>query len=45
MTGENQHLAHVCELKSWVLLLSKGPVQQVQQQMMKELTRWFTKHQ
>ena len=44
MTGENQHLAHVCELQSWVLLLSKGPVQQVQQQIMKELNRWFTKN-
>jgi hypothetical protein len=45
MSGENQHLAHVCELQSWVLLLSKGSVAQVQQQMIKELTRWFAKHQ
>ena len=44
ITGENQHLAHVCELKSWVLLLSKGSVQQIQQQIIKELTRWFTKN-
>ena len=31
--GEFQHLAHVAEFKSWVLLLSKGSVEDVQEQI------------
>jgi hypothetical protein len=39
--GDLQHLAHVCELRSWVLLLSKGDVEK---QIEQELSRWLVKH-
>lgn len=42
--GEFQHLAHVAGFKSWVLLLSKGSVADVQEQIMEQLTRWFKKN-
>jgi len=42
--GEFQHLAHVCEFNSWVLLLSKGTVEDVQQQVVEQLRKWFTKN-
>ena len=38
--GEIQHIAHVAELKSWVILLSKGSPQQ---QIVHELKRWTKK--
>jgi hypothetical protein len=41
--GEIQHIAHVAELKSWVILLSKGSPQQIQQQTVHELKRWTKK--
>jgi hypothetical protein len=42
--GEFQHLAHIAGFKSWVLLLSKGPVNDVQDQVMEQLERWFKKN-
>jgi len=44
ITGENQHLAHVCELQSWILLLSKGTQVQVEKQIVQELSRWMIQH-
>jgi hypothetical protein len=44
VNGELQHLCHVCELKSWVILLSKGSVSQIQQQIVHELQRWMLKN-
>jgi hypothetical protein len=41
--GELQHIAHVAELKPWVILLSKGSPQQIQQQTVHELKRWTKK--
>jgi hypothetical protein len=42
--GEFQHLAHVAGFKSWVLLLAKGSVEDVQEQIMEQLGRWFKKN-
>lgn len=42
--GELQHLAHVCELQSWVLLLSKGTEAHVQQQIVQQLSKWVVKN-
>jgi hypothetical protein len=42
--GEFQHLAHVADFKSWVLLLSKGTIQDVQEQILEQLGRWFKKN-
>jgi hypothetical protein len=42
--GEFQHLAHVAGFKSWVLLLSKGSVTDVQEQIVEQLTKWFKKN-
>lgn len=44
LDGEFQHLAHVTGFKSWVLLLSKGSVADVQEQIMEQLARWFKKN-
>lgn len=42
--GEIQHLAHVSELKAWVLLLSKGSTTDVQEQMAVQLGKWLKKN-
>uniref|UniRef100_A0A6C0IIA9 Uncharacterized protein n=1 Tax=viral metagenome TaxID=1070528 RepID=A0A6C0IIA9_9ZZZZ len=42
--GEIQHLAHVSELKAWVLLLSKGSITDVQEQMAVQLGKWLKKN-
>jgi hypothetical protein len=42
--GEFQHLAHVSGFKSWVLLLSKGSLVDVQEQIMEGLQKWFKKN-
>jgi hypothetical protein len=39
--GHAQHLAHVAELKSWVVLLDKGSVKDIQGQIVKILQRKF----
>ena len=44
MDGEFQHMAHACDFKSWVLLLSKGTTQDVQEQMMKQIEKWYSKN-
>jgi len=43
LSGETQHLAHVSDLKSWVLLLAKGSVTDVQEQMGKQFAKWMKK--
>ena len=42
--GEFQHLAHIAGFKSWVLLLSKGDQEDVQEQIMEGLKKWFKKN-
>ncbi len=42
--GEFQHLAHVSDLSSWVLLLSKGSTQDIQEQIMEQLEKWWKKN-
>jgi hypothetical protein len=42
--GEFQHLAHISEFKSWVLLLSKGTNEDIQEQILEQLTKWFNKN-
>lgn len=42
--GEFQHLAHVAELKSWVLLLSKGSTEDVQEQIASQFKKWLNKN-
>ena len=42
--GEFQHLAHVCELKPWILLLSKGDVEDVQGQIATQFEKWLKKN-
>ena len=42
--GEFQHLAHVAGFKPWVLLLSKGSVGDVQDQIAEGLERWLKKN-
>ena len=44
LSGETQHLAHVSDLKSWVLLLAKGSVQDVQEQMVMQFGKWLKKN-
>jgi len=44
ISGEFQHLAHVSSFKSWVLLLSKGSVKDVQEQIMEQLQKWFIRN-
>ena len=44
INGEFQHLAHVAGFKSWILLLSKGSIVDVQEQMMEQLGKWFSKN-
>ena len=44
ISGEFQHLAHVAGFKSWVLLLSKGSVKDVQEQIVEQLQKWFNKN-
>jgi hypothetical protein len=42
--GEFQHLVHVAGFKSWVLLLSKGSTDDVQEQIMEGLKKWSKKN-
>jgi len=42
--GEFQHLCHVADLKSWVLLLAKGSTTDVQDQIMEQLQTWYKKN-
>jgi len=44
LDGEFQHLAHVCDFKSWVLLLSRGSVTDVREQMLLGLKKWLVKN-
>jgi hypothetical protein len=40
LDGEFQHLCHVADVKSWILLLAKGSVSDVQDQIMEQLEKW-----
>ena len=42
--GEFQHLAHIAGFKSWVLLLSKGDQEDIQEQIVEGLKKWFKKN-
>jgi hypothetical protein len=42
--GECQHLCHVSDLKSWILILSKAKTEMVQMQIMVHLEKWFKKN-
>jgi hypothetical protein len=42
--GTMQHLAHMSEMKAWVLLLSKGSNTDVQEQMAIQLGKWLKKN-
>jgi len=44
INGEFQHLAHISEFKSWVLLLSKGIDKDVQEQIFEQFEKWFKKN-
>jgi hypothetical protein len=41
LQGESQHVAHMAELIPWVLLLAKGGVEDVQNQIMEQLEKWY----
>jgi len=41
LQGESQHVAHMAELIPWVLLLAKGTVEDVQDQIMEQLEKWY----
>ena len=43
--GELQHLCHISDLRSWVLLLAKGSVSDVQDQIMEQFEKWYKKNQ
>ena len=42
--GEMQHVCHVSDLRSWVLLLAKGGLKDVQDQIMEQLEKWCKKN-
>jgi hypothetical protein len=44
MDGEFQHLAHVSDFKSWILLLSKGSVKDIQEQILTQFKKWYKKN-
>lgn len=44
ISGEFQHLAHISGFESWVLLLSKGSVEDVQEQVMEQMEKWWRKN-
>jgi hypothetical protein len=41
LQGESQHVAHMAELIPWVLLLAKGDIEDVQDQIMEQLEKWY----
>ena len=41
LQGESQHVAHMAELIPWVLLLAKGTMEDVQDQIMEQLEKWY----
>jgi hypothetical protein len=42
--GEFQHLAHVSSLKSWVYLLTHKKKQDIKQEVLEGITKWFNKN-
>jgi hypothetical protein len=42
--GEFQHVCHMSGYKSWVLLLAKGPTNDVQAQIVEQLEKWYKKN-
>lgn len=44
VSGEFQHLSHVSDFKSWIMLLSKGTTVDVQDQIITQLDKWWKKN-
>lgn len=44
ISGEFQHLSHVSDFKSWIMLLSKGTTVDVQDQIITQLDKWWKKN-
>ena len=44
LSGELQHLCHVADIQPWILLLSKGSLHDVQQQVLEQLMKWYKKN-
>jgi hypothetical protein len=42
--GEFQHLCHIADWKSWIILLAKGSVSDVRAQILEQLEKWYKKH-
>jgi hypothetical protein len=42
--GEFQHLAHISDFKSWIMLLSKGSITDVQEQILTQFQKWWKKN-
>jgi hypothetical protein len=42
--GEFQHLAHIAGFKSWIMLLAKGSMDDVQEQILEQMEKWFKKN-
>ena len=45
ISGECQHVAHVADLSSWVMLLSKGSTEDVQSDILTGIRTWWGKNQ
>ena len=43
LDGESQHLFHMADTQAWVMMLSKGSVADVQDQMATQLRKWWGK--
>lgn len=44
MSGECQHVAHISDLASWIFLLSKGSVADIQTDLLAGVKGWWAKH-
>jgi hypothetical protein len=44
VAGESQHIAHVADLSSWIMLLSKGSDEAVREDILSSLKGWWAKH-
>ena len=44
ISGECQHVAHIADLSSWVMLLSKGSVEDIRTDILSSIKRWWVKH-
>lgn len=44
ISGECQHVSHISNLYSWIFLLSKGSIEQVQEQVLTYISQWWSKN-